>query len=204
MAKLKLLLNIPKLKRKIQSKFLRSFLSPLIGITLKNFYEVSLGHSNTFVGWPIFKGNGKIVFNNRCILVSSRTGNPIGLFRPCIFEAINMNSKIEIGKNFSASGVCIVAESYIVIGDNVSIGANVTIIDTDFHTHLNADNQPSNKNKSKPIMIGDNVWVGMNAVILKGVKIHSNSVIGANAIITKDVPPDSYAVGNPARIINKK
>ena len=54
---------------------------------------------------------------------------------------------------------------------------------------------------SKPITIEDNVWIGENAVILKGVQIGRGSIIACNAVVTKDVPPYTIAAGNPARIV---
>ena len=53
----------------------------------------------------------------------------------------------------------------------------------------------------KPVTIGDNVWIGGNAVVLPGVTIGSNSVIGAGSVVTRDVPPWSIAVGNPCKVI---
>ena len=54
---------------------------------------------------------------------------------------------------------------------------------------------------SKPITIEDNVWIGENAVILKGIRIGRGSIIACNAVVTKDVPPYTIAAGNPARIV---
>lgn len=54
---------------------------------------------------------------------------------------------------------------------------------------------------AKPIVIGDNVWLGGGAIIMPGVTIGENSVIGAGAVVTKDIPANVVAVGNPARVI---
>jgi len=54
-----------------------------------------------------------------------------------------------------------------------------------------------------PVIIGDNVWIGMGAVILKGVTIGDNSVVAAGAIVTKSVPPNVVVAGNPARIVSQ-
>ena len=55
-----------------------------------------------------------------------------------------------------------------------------------------------------PIVIGDNVWIGMHAVILPGVRIGSNVIIGANSVVNNDVPDNVIAVGNPCRVIGEK
>ena len=54
---------------------------------------------------------------------------------------------------------------------------------------------------AKPVIIGDNVWIGYRAMILKGVTIGDNSVVAANSVVTKDVPSNSIVAGNPAKII---
>ncbi|WP_302850183.1 acyltransferase [Pseudomonas brassicacearum] len=56
-------------------------------------------------------------------------------------------------------------------------------------------------NYNKPILIGDDVWIGANAVIMPGVKIGSHSVVGANSVVTRDVPVGAIVVGGPAKII---
>lgn len=179
----------------------RRFLSLPVGFVFKYFYNIKFGGEAKFIGLPVFKGKGCISIGNNCVLVSLKLANPIGLYRPCIIEAINEQSSIVIGNNFSASGVCIVSEKSITIGDNVSIGANATIIDTDFHPINVIERNKSGLAFSEEIKIEDDVWIGMNAVILKGVTIHQGAVIGANAVITKSVPAGARAVGNPARII---
>jgi acetyltransferase-like isoleucine patch superfamily enzyme len=196
-----MLFKISKLLRRLPGAIWRRVLSKPVKFILNNCYGVRFGRNTIFVGWPVLKGEGSIQLGHNCVLVSSPLGNPLGLFRPCIIEAISSHSRIHIGDNFGASGVCIVAEKEITIGNNVSVGANATIIDTDFHA-INADARNSHAAaNSKPIRIEDDVWIGMNALILKGVTLHRGAVIGANAVVTKDVPAGARAVGNPARII---
>jgi len=57
------------------------------------------------------------------------------------------------------------------------------------------------KLKTAPVKIGDNVWIGMNAVILKGVTIGENSVVAAGAVVTKSVEPNAIVAGNPAQVV---
>jgi acetyltransferase-like isoleucine patch superfamily enzyme len=62
------------------------------------------------------------------------------------------------------------------------------------------DRPPRPKLETRPVIIADNVWIGMNAIILKGVTVGENSVIAAGAIVTKNVPPNCVVAGNPATI----
>jgi len=65
------------------------------------------------------------------------------------------------------------------------------------------DRPPRPKLKTAPVKIGDNVWIGMGAVILKGVTIGDNSVVAAGAIVTKSIPPNTIVAGNPALVVKK-
>ena len=79
--------------------------------------------------------------------------------------------------------------------DNVRVGANCLIMDGDAHQ----DDPRAGKNK--PIVIEDNVWLGSNVVVKKGVTIGRNSVIGMNSVVTKDIPANCVAIGNPCVVI---
>lgn len=84
------------------------------------------------------------------------------------------------------------------IGDDVMIGPNVSLI-TSGHPV-----EPSRRHDAvvaRPIVIGNNVWIGAGATIISGVTIGENSVVGAGAVVTRDVPPNTLVGGNPARII---
>ena len=91
----------------------------------------------------------------------------------------------------------------VSIVKRVLIGANVTIMNTDFHAinpenRLNIDLQQLN---NKEVIIEDNVFIGANSIILKGSHIGKNSVIGAGSVVTGKIPEYSIAAGNPAKII---
>jgi acetyltransferase-like isoleucine patch superfamily enzyme len=91
----------------------------------------------------------------------------------------------------------------VVLGDRVLIGANVTLADTDFHP-LTPEGRAADINAGKhaPIHISDDVFVGMNSLILKGVTIGQGSVVGAGSVVTRDVPARTIVAGNPARIVS--
>jgi maltose O-acetyltransferase len=87
----------------------------------------------------------------------------------------------------------------ITIGEDVQIGPNVQLL-TPTHP-IEPDLRRAKYEAAKPIVIGDNVWLGGGAIILPGVTVGENSIIGAGAVVTGDIPPNVLAVGNPARIL---
>ena len=90
------------------------------------------------------------------------------------------------------------------IGDNTIIGSGCLITDTDSHPILAAErNLPGwpNYTKSKPIVIGKNVFIGARSIVLKGVTIGDGAVVGAGSVVTKDVPANTIVAGNPAKVI---
>ena len=120
--------------------------------------------------------------------------NSIGLMHRCIITT-EKDAKLVIGDNVGMSGASIWCFKKITIGDNVRVGANVTIIDGDAHQ----DDPRSGKNK--PVVIEDNVWIGANVTVLKGVTIGKNSLVGAGSVVTKDIPANVVAAGNPCIVV---
>ena len=107
---------------------------------------------------------------------------------------------IEVGKDFFANYNCTIIDvAKVTIGDNCLLAPNVAIYTAGHPIH--PDTRRSMYEYGKPVTIGDNVWVGGNAVILPGVNIGSNSVIGAGSVVTHDIPPWSIAAGNPCKVI---
>ena len=88
----------------------------------------------------------------------------------------------------------------ITLGNNVHITDGVKFITHDGGTLLFRDKVPDLE-ITKPIVIGSNVYIGNNVILLPGVSIGNNVVIGAGAVVSKDIPSDSLAVGVPARVI---
>ncbi len=107
--------------------------------------------------------------------------------------------KIVVGKN-SAPGMSpanyIQAKNGIVFGENVMLGPGVGVISAGHN-----EDDLARWDDCPPIVIGDNVWVGMNSVILPGVKIGDNVVVGAGSVVTKDLPSNTVAVGNPCKVV---
>jgi acetyltransferase-like isoleucine patch superfamily enzyme len=112
--------------------------------------------------------------------------------------------KIEIGEGFGISGSTIYSTSSITIGKNATIGANCKIVDNDFHP-LCPEKRRMNLNKEytkrAPVKIGDNCFIGMNSIILKGTTIGDNVVVGAGSVVSGQFPDNCIIAGNPAKII---
>lgn len=112
----------------------------------------------------------------------------------------------QIGENSSISNhTTIFATFGVSIGANCLISSNCGISSYN-HISLSQNrfrDSALDVNFSRPVFIGDNVWIGMNVCILPGVTIGNNSIIGAGSTLTKNVPPNEIWVGNPARFIKK-
>jgi len=159
----------------------------------------------TLIGLPIIQKYPKshIKIGAGVTLVSKSTGNVAGINHPVILSTLKENSFINIEGPFGASGSAIVAASGITIQANTGFGANSKVYDTDFHNVNPSDRLISwnNLDKSKEIIIGKNVWIGANSIILKGASIGHNSVLGAGSVLTKVIPDNCLYAGNPAKKI---
>ena len=113
-----------------------------------------------------------------------------------VYISVADNAVLSLGKGFVNSNVKISCFEKITIGDDVKISEDVLIRDSDNHMIVR-----SGYIKTAPITIGNHVWIGARATILKGVTIGDGAVISAGAVVTKNVPPNSLVGGGPARII---
>ena len=109
--------------------------------------------------------------------------------------------RIEIGDCVLMSpGSRLSASDEIVIGDGVMMANGVYVTDSDWHTIYDRTERDS---RVTPVHIGDNVWLGDHATVLKGVTIGSNSVVAARAVVSRDVPENVVVAGNPARVVKE-
>ena len=116
----------------------------------------------------------------------------------------NDKAKIFIGENTTVGNYTFIyASSKIEIGDDCMIAPFVYIVDSNHGTRLDIkmNLQP---NETKPINIGDNVWIGSHSVILPGVKIGEGAVIAAGSVINTDIPANHIFGGVPAKLIKKR
>lgn len=124
---------------------------------------------------------------------------------------VHYGSHTKIGKNFFANfNLTLQDDTYITIGDNCDFGPNCTLV-TPLHPMLGRERfrmlDPEGNEKrccwGKPIIIGNNVWLCANVIVLPGVTIGDNCVIGAGSVVLHDVPANCFAAGNPARVIRE-
>lgn len=188
----------------------RKFLEPIdclmsIFIFYVNGAEFSTFHNH---GWPrmnIGRG-GKCVIGKDFRSNNREMSNPIGRFNKCSL-IVGHKGTLIIGANVGMSSTAIVCYNQIEIGDNVKIGGNVVIYDTDFHSlDPNFRRVPKLDLKNvqiRPVIIKNNAFIGAHSTILKGVTIGENSIIGAGSLVTKNIPKNEIWAGNPAKFIKK-
>jgi acetyltransferase-like isoleucine patch superfamily enzyme len=167
---------------------------------------VKWGSGWKLYGLPIIQKHrhSTLTIGARLELRSTARSNPLGPNRPVILSTRRPNAVLTIGDQFGMTGGSVVCEERITIGNRVTVGANTIIADTDFHPldPLIRQQRPID-GATAPIVIEDDVFIGMQSLILKGVTLGKGSVIGAGSVVTRDIPPGVIAAGNPAQVIRE-
>jgi acetyltransferase-like isoleucine patch superfamily enzyme len=168
------------------------------GIAWKLYVRVAMrspqiGSGTYCIGWPrLTHRNGKLVVGDSCFLGA-------GVFKVTEGAEIRIGDRVLINNGFVIS-----ANELIEIGADSLIGEYVSIRDAD-HAFSRRDIPISLQGfTSAPIRIGEDVWIGRGAVILKGIEIGRGAVIGANSVVTHDVAPYDIVVGAPARRVRSR
>ena len=163
------------------------------------FYnKIDVG-KNTELRWFRQSGQGSLTIGRDCII-------------NCKVSFDSSGGRVIVGNKTYIGASNIICYDQILIGNNVLISWGVTIVD--HNSHPLSSNKRENdvtlwkENKKdwsevviKPVVIGDNAWIGFNAIILKGVNIGEGAVVAAGSVVTKDVLPHTIVGGNPARLI---
>ena len=189
---------------------IRDKISDVVGwiVTYLKFKLNRVNFKNDFKahGFPIVKVslNGKCTIGNNLEFYSDQRQNIIGRQQKCMF-IVWPNAELIIGNNVGISSTAIICQEQIVIEDNVKIGGNVVIYDTDFHSlsasERNAIPESFDNRKTKPVCICFGAFIGSHSTILKGVRVGVNSIVGAGSVVTKDIPDNEIWAGNPAVFI---
>ena len=121
----------------------------------------------------------------------------------CFFKPpfhVDYGYNLHVGENFFANFDCVILDAAkITIGDNCMLAPKVCIFAVTHHK--DPEKRAAGMGISKPVTIGNNVWIGGGAIIMPGVTIGDNAIVGAGAVVTKDVPKNAVVAGNPARVI---
>ncbi len=142
----------------------------------------------------------------RCGIHIFKKGRILCKGRIIVDDDVMLFSKgeLRLGKRFCINRYSrIVAHDQIEIGDNVTIGQMVSILDHDHHYKMEKENLTLDGYSTAPVKIGNNIWIGDKCTILKGVTIGDNVVIGANTLVHKNVPAGSVIGGVPFKILKE-
>jgi acetyltransferase-like isoleucine patch superfamily enzyme len=177
-----------------------SFLGPIV----LRARGVRCGKGVYLCGVPMIAraAGASIVLGDR-VGIRSRTADNALIGRRCTLAALRDGAVIEIGSGVGMSGATLVAMTGIKVGSRTLIGAEAMILDSDFHPLDPAQRRihETAGAKSAAVHIGDDVFIGARAIILKGVNIGVGAVIAAGAVVTRDVAPGDIVAGNPARVV---
>jgi acetyltransferase-like isoleucine patch superfamily enzyme len=169
-------------------------------------HGIKWGHGWRIFGVPMiqrYRGS-QIQFGDGLELRSWRSSNPLAPNHPVVIATRMAGAAIRVGAYCGFTGATIVAAERVEIGDRVLVGANSTITDTDFHPLYPAERRRDIlAGRHAAVTIGDDVFIGMNCLILKGVTVGEGSVVGAGSVVTRDVPPGVIVAGNPAKVVRK-
>jgi acetyltransferase-like isoleucine patch superfamily enzyme len=169
-------------------------------------HGISWGPGWRIYGLPIIQKHrgSRMSFGPGLQLRSSLRSNPLGPHHPVFLTTWGEDSSLEVGARFMMTAGVLCASSRIRIGDNVVVGANTTIVDTDFHPIDPVRRiQYLQEGRTAEVIIENDVFIGMNCLILKGTTIGSGSTVGAGSVVSGNVPPGVVFAGNPAQMIRK-
>jgi acetyltransferase-like isoleucine patch superfamily enzyme len=177
-------------------------INTLIGLMVRRSGQVTIGANSRVRWWGL----------RHCAMNRVRIGSD-SIVR-CRIDFDSAAGAVSIGNRCFLGSSHLVCHSEIAIGDDVIVSWGVTIVDHDSHP-LNWDDRQNDvgdwirhhkdwgRVSIAPVFVGNRVWIGFGASILKGVRVGEGAVVGARAVVTKDVPRYSVVVGNPARVVRQ-
>jgi hypothetical protein len=170
------------------------------------WHGISWGRGWKIFGRPIIQkhSGSRIALGDGLYLRSWPRSNPLAPTAPVVLSTRRADAAIEVGTDCGFTGTTLVAADRIAIGDRVLVGGNASIVDFDFHP-LTPEGRAEaiNAGAAAPIVIEDDVFVGMEALILKGVTVGEGAVVGAGSVVTQDVPPRTVVAGNPTTVVRE-
>lgn len=152
----------------------------------------------------IFTNNNFLKLGDNVFLRSNKIGYHAGMPFPTTILIDKENAECSIGENSRVNGcyIHIHAQKKIIIGKNTVIASGTNIIDSNGHKTL-SNNRTIGRDTAEEILIGNNVWIGLNSVILKGTIIGDNSIVAAGSVVKGVFPENSLIQGNPAKLVKE-
>ena len=173
-------------------------------LRLSNSWE--FGSEPQLYGAPVISSvpQSRIVLGERCVLISLSRYTALGVPHPCILRTLRPSAEILIGDDVGMSGASVCAALSVSIGHRVMLGSGAVVVDTDFHPVGIPGRRylPSAEASAAAVTIEDDVFIGANSIVLKGVTIGRGSVVGAGSVVSRDVPAGVVAAGNPCRVLS--
>lgn len=185
----------------------------LVTMIVSGLYKIYISKSKRFVfsgkffifGVPIVDvhKDAKVYIGNNVTLNSTNWGYHAGMYAPVKLMADRAGAEIRIGNNTRIHGSCLHAFKSISVGEGCLIAANCQILDGSGHdlSFPDVENRIHTKGDASPVRIGDNVWIGLNCIVLPGSVIGSGSVIAAGSVVRGEIPPMSLVAGVPAKVV---
>ena len=190
---------------KLNNEVRRWLVYPLVRMVFM-WNGIRWGRGWRIYGVPIIQKHraSRMVFGDAFQLRSTLRSNPLGPNHAVILCTWLEGAVLEVGDHFGMTGGTICAAERITIGEHVVVGANTTITDTDFHP-LNFEQRRLDPTggKTAPVTIEDEVFIGMNCLILKGVTLGKGCVVGVGSVVTNSIPAVFVCAGNPAQVIRQ-
>jgi acetyltransferase-like isoleucine patch superfamily enzyme len=148
---------------------------------------------------------GFLEIEDGVILRSSNRGYHVNLFAPVKLQVSYPGSKIRIGVRSRVYGSSLNAYNSIEIGQDCLIAGNCQIMDANGHyPHFDClEKRAASKDKGRPVVLEDYVWLGTGCIVLPGVRIGRGSIVGAGSVVAQDIPPLCVAAGNPAKVVRR-
>ncbi|WP_035067311.1 acyltransferase [Nitratidesulfovibrio termitidis] len=140
------------------------------------------------------------------IISSSRRCTSATIHAPTRLRTFAGSAAILIGDGVTMNGTAITARSRTIrIGKGTMIGPNCVITDSDFHAQWPPETRLTTPacERDRDVTIGDDVWLGMRCIVLKGVTIGDGAIVAAGSVVTRDVPPATLVAGTPARVVRQ-
>ena len=188
---------------KISNELRRYLAMPFIRLYFAS-HSVGWGKGWRVYGFPLIQRHrgSLITIGDKLHMRNWFSSNPLGVNHPSILATWSASAEIHLGEDVNMTGTTICAQEKVIIGSHIRIGANSTIMDTDFHpVEAGARRSAPREGLSKGVVIEDDVFIGTQVLVLKGTHIGRGCVLGAGSVVTGEFPPGVIIAGNPAKIV---